>query len=87
MELAPLVKGRERDAVRADAHQRDSMNDSNPSKHNPVTDLSPAAVSVGRRLDRLPEGRYLMEFNKLTTKGEGWPLKIVSIKIVVKDDV
>ena len=63
------------------------MNDNKPSKSNPITDLSPAAVSVGRRLDRLPEGRYLMEFDKPTVKGEGWPLKIVSIVIVMKDDV
>ena len=56
-----------------------------PAKYRPVTDLSPAAVTVGRTLDRLPKGRYLMEFEK-TVKGKGWPLNIFSIEVVIEDD-
>lgn len=56
-----------------------------PAKYRPITDLSPAAVSVGRTIDRLPPGRYLMEFDKTTIKGEGWPLNIFSIEMVIED--
>ena len=57
-----------------------------PAKYNPITDLSPAAVSIGRALDRLPNGRYLMEFEKTTVRGEGWPVNIFSITTVIEDD-
>ena len=60
------------------------IKDLKPAKYRPVTDLSPAAVSVGRAIDRLPPGRYLMEFDK-PEKGN-IPLNIFTIETVIEDD-
>lgn len=88
IEPGQRVRVQERDAVRADVRRQDNMKpikDLMPAKYKPVTDLSPAAISVGRTLDRLPKGRYLMEFEKTTIRGEGWPINIFTIETIIDE--
>lgn len=89
IELGREVKAQEQDAERAVVRHQDNMKpikDLMPAKYRPVTDLSPAAVSVGRTLDRLAPGRYIMEFDKSTIRSRNWPLNICKIEVVIEDD-
>lgn len=61
-------------------------NDNKPARYKPITDLSSGAVIIGRTIDRLAPGRYLMEFEKPAIKNEDWRANIFSIEIVIEDD-
>jgi hypothetical protein len=50
-----------------------------PARLKPVTDLSPEAISIGRMIDRLEPGRYIIELNKPQDHTDGWPVNIASL--------
>lgn len=44
--------------------------------NKPVTDLSQRVVSLARRIDRLPPGRYVIELVKPDLKAEAWQASV-----------
>ncbi len=54
-----------------------------PKPSKPVTDLSVRAISLARRIDRLPEGEYTIKLVKPEVRGQPWEVHVTRVETIL----